>query len=161
MLADPQAQEKLIRTLRATLAGTTAANSRIGASIVGRQLDLLLLCAGTRPGVSSGVEAVRDGSLAYLKSLHGRGDVVQARRLADLSTDHLEASLAQFETGCASLTCTPDKDDEIVAPPRFTSGENGRAKGQLEHEGLMQALLGWWHKHKLHNRPDRGMLPVG
>ena len=84
----------LVSSLRAVLSLAGRENSRMVAATIGGHLDALAGEAPRRPALADATEAVRDASFGFLTSLHGRGDIHDARRQALTSVDHLEACLA-------------------------------------------------------------------
>jgi hypothetical protein len=82
-----------VTSLRTILRLAGRDNSRMVAATIGGHLQALAIEAPKRPALADATEAVRDASLGFLTSLHGRGDVVTARSQVLTSVDRLEACL--------------------------------------------------------------------
>ena len=68
-------------------------NSRMVAATIGGHLHAITIEGPRRPALIDATDAVRDASLGFLTSLHGRGDVAAARHQLLSSVDRLEACL--------------------------------------------------------------------
>ena len=79
--------------LRQVLARAGRDNSRMVAATIGCHLQALSIELPKKPALADATEAVRDASLGFLTSLHGRGDIATARLAVLTSVDHLEACL--------------------------------------------------------------------
>ncbi len=90
---EPPAIDRVI-SLRTVLNLAGRENSRMVAATIGGHLQALAIEIPQRPALAGATEAVRDASLGFLTSLHGRGDVAIARRQALTSLDNLEACLS-------------------------------------------------------------------
>lgn len=82
-----------VTSLRRILNLAGRENSRMVAATIGGHLDALNIEVARRPALVDATDAVRDASLGFLTSLHGRGDVVSARQHVLTSVDRLEACL--------------------------------------------------------------------
>ena len=83
-----------VTSLRTILNLAARNNSRMVAATIGGHLQALTVEGPTRPALLDATEAVRDASLGFLTSLHGRGDITAARNQVLSSVDRLEACLA-------------------------------------------------------------------
>lgn len=81
-------------SLRAILDRAGRENSRMVAATIGGHLEALAIEVPRRPALADAAAAVRDASLGFLTSLHGRGDILDAKRQVLTSVDHLEACLS-------------------------------------------------------------------
>ncbi len=86
-------KDRVIR-MRAIVNVAGRENSRMIAATIGGHLQALAVEIPTRPALADATEAVRDASLGFLTSLHGRGDVVTAKHQLLSSVDRLEACLS-------------------------------------------------------------------
>ncbi|MDB5558986.1 MAG: hypothetical protein JWQ36_1920 [Enterovirga sp.] len=85
--------ERVIR-LRTILKLAGRENSRMVAATIGGHLQAITIEAPKHPALVDAADAVRDASLGFLTSLHGRGDVATARHQVLNSVDRLEACLS-------------------------------------------------------------------
>jgi hypothetical protein len=93
--AVPEAPPKdRLVSLRAILNLAGRENSRMIAATIGGHLQALAIEIPKRPALADATEAVRDASLGFLTSLHGRGDIVTAKHELLTSVDRLEACLS-------------------------------------------------------------------
>ena len=63
------------------------------AATFGGHLHAIAVEAPKRPSLIDATDAVRDASLGFLTSLHGRGNVAEARHQLLSTVDRLEACL--------------------------------------------------------------------
>ncbi|NNM72929.1 hypothetical protein [Enterovirga aerilata] len=82
-----------VSSLRRILNLAGRENSRMVAATIGGHLQALAIELPTMPALTDATEAVRDASLGFLTSLHGKGDPVTARHHVLSSVDRLEACL--------------------------------------------------------------------
>ena len=82
-----------VTSLRTILKLAGRENSRMVAATIGGHLQAISIEAPRRPAVDDAAAAVRDASLGFLTSLHGCGDVAEARSQVLRSVDRLEQCL--------------------------------------------------------------------